>query len=179
MSSNNKKNEHSCLPVKLCRHRHGARFSLLMVVAGSLPWIERLPSDILDTRLSYPNLSSCVRSFEKYSHRRSTPRDSGLDWGEARTLVFYRLPRTEDLGAVWCLRFRGEVQKSLGTHQSLVYAICSISYKLAPSQLLKSLVHLWTCSPPLLLLTVHRKAGQQQMITTNWITNLGLFANHC
>lgn len=92
---------------------------------------------------------------------------------------FYRLPRTEDLGAVWCLRFRGEVQKSLGTHQSLVYAICSISYKLAPSQLLKSLVHLWTCSPPLLLLTVHRKAGQQQMITTNRITNLGLFANHC
>lgn len=145
-----------------------------MVVAGSLPWIERLPSDTPNTRLWYPNLSSCVRSFEKYSHLRPTPRDSGLSC----------LRRPEDLLTlgfpglrIWVLadasgseeRFR----KSLGTHQSLVYAMCSTSYRLAPSQLLKSPVPFGAGSCP--WNTLHRKAGQQQTINTNRKPTWGCF----
>ena len=145
-----------------------------MVVAGSLPWIERLPSDTPITRLWYPNLSSCVRSFEKYSHLRPTPRGSGLSC----------LRRPEDL---FTLGFPGRgsgcwlmprVQRRGSENHSALTKVLSMRCALfhtcwLPLSCSRVSFAFGACSSP--WNTLHRKAGQQQTINTNRKPTWGCF----
>ena len=138
-----------------------------MVAAGSLPWLGRLPSDTPQYQTGLPKPEQLCEELWKILAPETHTRRF---WSQLSAV------RPEHLFAIgfpglriWVLadasgseeRFR----KSLGIHQSLVYVMCSLSYKLAPSQLLKS--------PPFALAPLPETHSIGKQVNSKWSARTG------